>query len=279
MEKYQEVSYKISQLIIKKYSTSFYWASLFYKKSFRKAIFSIYGFVRFADEIVDTFHDYPKKELFDRFKCDWEDALKNGISLNPVLHAFMSTVKMYQIDIHYIRSFLESMQSDLGDTDFRSRSEINKYIYGSAEVVGLMCLKIFCKENELLFRELESYAIKLGAAFQKVNFLRDLNYDIHKLNRLYFPEMQTQELTASAKSAIISDLENDFRSARKGIARLPHGARLPVIIAFYYYKRLLFKIKKNKPAVIINKRIRVSNIMKLMLVIKAFFVYKFRLFK
>jgi len=277
MNLYLKTAFKTSKLITRSYSTSFSTATRLFDKETRWAIYSVYGFVRFADEIVDTFHDYNKKYLLEKFEKDYYDALEHGISLNPVLHSFQKTVKQYNIPDEHIQAFLKSMKDDLNVTDYNAKSEINEYIYGSADVVGLMCLKVFCNGNEKMFKDLEVPAMKLGSAFQKVNFLRDLKADLQTLNRKYFPEIERSGFEEKDKLLIITDIENDFNEAFKGIKKLPKRSKLAVLIAYYYYKILLRKIKNTPAKKVIQTRIRVSNPKKLLLILKAIFVYKLKL--
>jgi len=248
-----------------------------FKKETRDAIYSIYGFVRVADEIVDTFHGFDREKLLEKFESDYYDAILNGISTNPVLQSFQVTVKKYRIPDEHIRAFLNSMKCDLEKTEYSSKSEIEEYIYGSADVVGLMCLKVFCLNNTELYNELEIPAMKLGSAFQKVNFLRDLKTDVQYLGRRYFPELINQNLNENIKLLLIKEIENDFNIAYTGIKRLPGRSKLAVLIAYYYYKRLLTKIKQTTATEIMEKRISVSNSRKIALLFKASIVYKLKL--
>lgn len=268
---YQTVCSEISKLVTKRYSTSFYWASLFFSKEIQQGIFNIYGFVRFADEIVDTFHEFDKKSLLTAFELEYRNSLETGISLNPIIYSFVYTCKQYQINPSHVDAFLQSMRYDLTKKEYSNRDEINTYIYGSAEVIGLMCLKIFCKGDQTLYDHLEPYAIKLGAAFQKVNFLRDLKDDTQELNRIYFPEIVGDVFNNEIKNAIIEDIEKDFYEAKKGIKKLPKGSKLAVYIAFIYYKELLNKIKKSDAETILTTRIRVPNYYKLLLIFRAIY--------
>jgi 15-cis-phytoene synthase len=277
MDLYHSTTFDISKLITKAYSTSFSFATILFEKETRLAIYGIYGFVRFADEIVDTFHDYDKKYLLEKFENDYTDALKHGISLNPVLHSFQLTVKKYHIPDEHIRAFLKSMKADLDKNVYVNNSEITEYIYGSADVVGLMCLKVFCDGNDKLYRKLVFPAMKLGLAFQKVNFLRDIKDDMEKLDRRYFPQLQNKLMNEDIKISIISEIENDFNIAYKGIKELPGKSKLAVLIAYYYYQALLFKIKKAKAQKILETRIRISNRKKVILLFKAILVYKLNL--
>ncbi len=279
MKQYKKTTYKISKLITKEYSTSFYTASLLFGAKHREAIFSIYGFVRFADEIVDTFHAYNQKELLDKFENDFKNDLNAGLSLNPVLNSFISIVKQYNIDIELIDAFLLSMRNDLTIKEYRTIENMNEYIYGSAEVVGLMCLKVFCNGNNKQYDELKKEARSLGAAFQKVNFLRDLNQDMFVLNRKYFPQITERKFNEILKKQIIEDIENDFDNAVCGIKKLPKAARTAVYIAYLYYKKLLKKINKTPANVIITKRIRVSNSIKLIIMLKGIVLSKLKIIK
>ncbi|PKP20653.1 MAG: phytoene synthase [Bacteroidetes bacterium HGW-Bacteroidetes-20] len=266
---YNDTTAQISRIVTKKYSTSFYWSSLFFSKEIRKEIFNIYGFVRFADEIVDSFHNYDKKRLLDRFIQEFEYALVERISLNPIIHSFVETVSKNNIDKKHIDAFLESMRFDLTKSDYQTDAEIQKYIYGSAEVIGLMCLKVFCKGDQSYYETLEPGAIKLGAAFQKVNFLRDIQNDTLELNRNYFPNIVHSTFNEDTKNEIVKDIENDFAIAKESIKKLPKGSKLAVLIAFEYYHSLLKRIKNEKVEVILTSRVRVPNYWKLFLIFKA----------
>ncbi|HPE39637.1 MAG TPA: phytoene/squalene synthase family protein [Bacteroidales bacterium] len=268
---YQSVCSEISKMITKRYSTSFYWASLFFDKEIQKGIFNIYGFVRFADEIVDTFHEFDKVKLLSEFEEEYRKGLETGISLNPIIFSFIQTCKQYKVDAKHVDAFLQSMRYDLTKKEYSKREDINEYIYGSAEVIGLMCLKIFCKGNQTQYDQLEHFAIKLGAAFQKVNFIRDLKNDTQELNRIYFPEIVGAVFDNEIKKRIIEDIEKDFYEAKKGIKKLPRGSKLAVYIAFIYYKELLNKIKKSDAETILTTRIRVPNYYKLLLIFRAIF--------
>ena len=274
---YDHVSYEISKLVTKTYSTSFSIAVSFLDEQVQKAIYSIYGFVRFADEIVDSFDQYDKDILLDKFETDYYDAYKNGISLNPVLHSFQIIVKRYQIPNDLIQSFLKSMKADLYKTRYESKSEIDDYIYGSADVVGLMCLKVFTDGDDAMYASLKLPAKRLGSAFQKVNFLRDLKSDIEFLDRQYFPEMGNGSFDDKVKDAIIQDIEIDFLAARKGIPKLPEDAKLAVLIAYFYYKRLLNKIRHTPSSKLLATRIRISGTRKIVLLGKALAVYHLKM--
>jgi phytoene/squalene synthetase len=274
---YDDVSLKTSKLVTKSYSTSFSIAVSFLETGMQNAIYAIYGFVRLADEIVDTFVQYDKELLLEKFERDYHEAFDAGISLNPVLHSFQLVVRKYNITDDLISAFLESMKSDLSKTTYAHKSEIDAYIYGSADVVGLMCLKVFTNGDDQLFNSLKEPAMKLGSAFQKVNFLRDLKNDLEFLDRQYFPEMNERIFNENVKMAIIKDIENDFSSARKGILNLPKGARVAVLIAFYYYRRLLKKIRHTPANTLISTRIRIPAILKTALLVKALVVNKLNL--
>lgn len=277
MQLYYKTSVNVSRLVTKSYSTSFSIATSLFEKEMGDAIYSIYGFVRFADEIVDTFHDFDKKYLLEKFESDYYDAVKQGISLNPVLQSFQQTVKKYSISDEHIQAFLTSMKYDLVKNDYSDKATADNYIYGSADVVGLMCLKVFCNGDDKLYEELELPARKLGSAFQKVNFLRDLKHDIENLDRRYFPELQLGMFDEKNKLAIIQDIEKDFNSAFVGIKKLPKRSKLAVLIAYYYYSNLLKKIKKTQADRILDSRLSISNFKKMILLLKAMFVYKLRL--
>ena len=274
---FDDTSFKCSKIVTKKYSTSFSLAVKMLSPKIREAIFSIYAFVRFADEIVDSFHDFDKNELINEFEADYYKSYNNGISLNPILNSFQLTVKKYQITDDLIQAFLKSMKADLKKETYNTVEEYNEYIYGSADVVGLMCLKVFVDGDTEKYDELKFSAMKLGSAFQKVNFLRDLKDDYELLNRSYFPGVNLKELTADEKAEIISDIEADFNEALIGIKKLPLEAKFGVYTAYVYYKRLLNKLNNTPSAEILNTRIRVSNPLKISLLAKSFVVYKLNL--
>jgi 15-cis-phytoene synthase len=274
MDLYNEISFKTSKLITRKYSTSFSIAVGFLPIEMRQAIYSIYGFVRFADEIVDTFHTVNQKLILDNFERDYYDAIDNGISMNPVLHSFALTVKKYRIPSHLVDSFLKSMKTDLDKQVYNNNEELNEYIYGSADVVGLMCLMVFVNGNEKLYNDLEKPAMKLGSAFQKVNFLRDLKTDIEHLDRRYFPQFDANSFNENVKYELIKNIENDFYEAKEGIKNLPGKSKLAVFIAYVYYKQLLQNLKCTPANKIMNTRIRIANPVKLMLLGKAYMKYQ-----
>ena len=270
---YNSVTFQISKLITKEYSTSFSAAVGFLRKDEQLAIYSIYGFVRFADEIVDTFHGVDKKHLLESFENEYYQADKVGVSLNPVINSFLLTVKKYQIDDELVQSFLKSMKSDLYKSQYSNEQEINEYIYGSAGVVGLMCLKVFTEGNKTLYDQLELPAMRLGSAFQKVNFLRDLKNDTEQLKRQYFPELTHAILTDEVKDRIIKKINHDFADAYEGIKLLPGRSKLAVAIAYCFYKTLLKEIQKKPVEMIMVSRIRISGTRKTLLFVKTYLAY------
>ena len=269
MQLYDYTALKISKVVTTSYSTSFSMATSMLDKNHRKAIYAIYGFVRFADEIVDTFHDFKKEELLKKFEADLQDALKQGISLNPILHSFQIVVKKYNIPYQYIDAFLTSMKNDLNKKHYISKPEADEYIYGSADVVGLMCLRVFTDGDEARFSELKEPAMKLGSAFQKVNFLRDMKNDTEELGRIYFPNLVTDDFNEKNKQKIIADIEADFYDAFQGIKQLPKSTKTAVLSAYYYYHELLLKIKNTPAEKIMDLRVRISNFKKITLLVKA----------
>ena len=274
---YDEVSFKCSRLVTTNYSTSFSLAVKMLSPSIREAIYSIYGFVRFADEIVDSFHDFEKEQLLVEFENEYYKAHNQGISLNPILNSFQITVKKYNIDDQLIQSFLKSMKLDLVKQTYNSKEEYEDYIYGSADVVGLMCLKVFVNGNQERYNQLKFEAMKLGSALQKVNFLRDLKDDSLVLNRNYFPDTDLNNFNEASKKAIIDDIESDFEDAFKGILKLPIEAKFGVYTAYVYYKKLLKKLKKTPCSEIGTTRIRVSNYTKAGLLAQSFITCKLKM--
>jgi len=248
------------------------------EKDKRKAIYAIYGFVRLADEIVDSFNGYNNTFLLNNLNEQLQYALENGISNNMVLAAFVDTVIKYNISPKHIEAFMESMKSDLTKAEYTSTEELNTYIYGSADVIGLMCLKVFCNGNQLLYDQLEKSAQKLGSAFQKVNFLRDLKDDNNELGRSYFPEITNNKFDKASKLLIEQSIENDFDEAWIGIKQLPGRSKLAVALAFFYYKTLFDKIKKTKPETILSKRVRINNLKKYLILVRVGVMYKTKLF-
>lgn len=274
---FDDVSFKCSKLVTKNYSSSFSIAVKMLSPSIRDAIYSIYGFVRFADEIVDSFHDYEKESLIDDFEKEYYKAVNLGISLNPILNSFQHTVKEYNITDDLIQAFLKSMKQDLTKSNYNTQNEYADYIYGSADVVGLMCLKVFTKGNKTKYEQLKNEAMRLGSAFQKVNFLRDLKDDNLILNRTYFPGINLNNFTEAAKTQIINEIEDDFNIAYQGIVKLPIEAKFGVYTAYVYYKKLLTKLKNTPYHEIGNSRIRVSNYTKAGLLAQSFVTYKLKL--
>ena len=268
MQIFHNVSQACSQITAERYSTSFSSAIKLLHKDLRTPIFNIYGFVRFADEIVDTFHDFDKGKLLADFKRDSFAALENGISINPILQSFQLTVHAYKIDPALIDAFFESMEMDLQQVEYDSR-KYEQYIYGSAEVVGLMCLYVFCEGNQKKFDALKEYARSLGAAFQKVNFLRDIEADYNSLHRTYFPDVDFQNFTNAHKADIEQDIAADFTHAYEGITRLPTKARFGVYVAYKYYLSLFKKIKRTKPELLLENRIRIPNYGKALIIMRA----------
>ena len=274
---FDEVSFKCSVLVTKSYSTSFSLAVKMLAPSIRQAIYSIYGFVRFADEIVDSFHGYDKENLINDFEKEYYKAQKFGISLNPILNSFQHTVKKYAISDDLIQSFMESMKMDLIKSNYNSKQEYDAYIYGSADVVGLMCLKVFVNGNNEKYEELKAEAMRLGSAFQKVNFLRDLKDDNLLLNRNYFPGVDLKSFDEKSKKMIINEIEADFKVALQGIKKLPLEAKFGVYTAYVYYKKLLKKLENTPCHEIGSSRIRVSNYTKGLLFANSFVTYKLNL--
>ncbi|WP_158838473.1 phytoene/squalene synthase family protein [Polaribacter sp. L3A8] len=274
-ELFDSVSNDCSKLVTKKYSTSFSLAVNMLSPKIRTDIYNIYGFVRFADEIVDTFHDYDKELLMEHFERDYYLAKEHGISLNPILNSFQQTVSKYKIPDAMVQAFLKSMKADLFKTEYETKEEYDAYIYGSADVVGLMCLKVFVDGDDKRFEELKNAAMRLGSAFQKVNFLRDLKDDFEVLNRSYFPNINLGELDAASKELIINEIEADFDFAyQNGILKLPAEAKFGVYMAYRYYRRLLKKLKKVPSEKIMDTRIRISDPMKINLLARSYVKYK-----
>ncbi|MDP2159387.1 MAG: phytoene/squalene synthase family protein [Flavobacterium sp.] len=271
---FDKVSFDCSRNVTRSYSTSFSSAVKMLAPSIRQDIYNIYGFVRFADEIVDTFHDYNKEELFEFFESDLDLALKNRISLNPILNSFQHTVHAFNIPPELIAAFMSSMKMDLTKKEYKTQEEYQEYIYGSADVVGLMCLKVFVNGNIEQYEELKHSAMRLGSAFQKVNFLRDLKADHDDLNRTYFPNTNLNELDEASKKVIIEEIEADFAAGFEGIQRLPLEAKFGVYTAYVYYKKLLSKLKKTPSMAIKTTRIRVPDYQKVGLLAKCYVNYR-----
>ncbi|UAB80994.1 phytoene/squalene synthase family protein [Marixanthomonas sp. SCSIO 43207] len=273
------VSRTCSKNVTNAYSTSFSLATKMLAPTIRQDIYNIYGFVRFADEIVDSFHDYDKETLFNRFEKDLHNALKDKISLNPILNSFQHTVNRYKIDQHLIDSFMKSMRLDLSKKEYITETDYKEYIYGSADVVGLMCLKVFVKGDTEKYEELKDSAMHLGSAFQKVNFLRDLKEDFEDLSRTYFPNTNLKALDEISKQRIIEEIEEDFSKGYEGILKLPAEAKFGVFMAYRYYKRLLKKLQRTPAIEIKNTRIRVPNYEKFGLLTRSYVKYQLKLVK
>lgn len=270
---FDNVSERCSKITTTIYSTSFSLGTYFLNARLRKSIYAIYGFVRFADEIVDSFENYNKPYLLKKFKADTEEALEHKISLNPILNSFQHAVTSYNIDRKLIDTFLQSMEMDLNKINY-TQENYQQYILGSAEVVGLMCLHVFTEGDLKSFEELKPSAMKLGAAFQKVNFLRDLGDDFNVLDRTYFPNVSTENFTIEEKKVIEQEIEMDFKEALKGIKKLPHSSKLGVYLAYTYYRSLFKKIKTTPPKQLLVKRIRITNTHKLLLMFQSMINYK-----
>lgn len=276
-ELFDKVSDATAVMITKKYSTSFSIAVGLLAPSIRQAVYNVYGFVRVADEIVDSFEGYQQGVLLDRFEDEYHYAEEHGISSNPVINAFQKTVVEYDIDRDLVASFLKSMRADLSKQVYETEEEIRDYIYGSADVVGLMCLKIFVQGDQEKYLKLVGPAMKLGSAFQKVNFLRDFKADYEGLSRTYFPNIDPNNLTSEDKNKIIKDIEQEFKEALGGIKKLPKEARLGVYVAYRYYLRLLKKIDSTPATALFESRIRVSNTLKTYLLFKSYVRYQFNI--
>lgn len=271
---YSQTAFDCSKLITNAYSTSFSLGIKTLHKKYHEPIYAIYGFVRYADEIVDTFHEHDKKELLLRFKKDTYTSIAEKISLNPVLHSFQEVVNKYNIDLDLIEAFLVSMEMDLSKKEY-SDPEYKKYIYGSAEVVGLMCLKVFCEGDQKYYQSLLEPAKSLGSAFQKVNFLRDIKSDFDERGRIYFPGVDFSNFTGKDKFEIEEDIRMDFQNSLVGIKNLPKGVRSGVYLAYVYYQVLFRKITKLSPETIKTKRIRIPNFRKLLLLMRSYLFHKF----
>lgn len=274
---YDEISNQTASIITKKYSTSFSMAVKLLDNSIRQDVYNIYGFVRVADEIVDSFDGYPQEDVLNRFEEELWVSLKIGISANPVIHAFLNTIRKYDISIALVKAFMKSMRADISKKIYKNKEEIDEYIYGSADVVGLMCLKIFVKGDQSRYRQLEASAIKLGSAFQKVNFLRDLRQDFEELDRTYFPNIDPRNFKDSDKEMIIEEIENDFKIAKEGVLKLPKESRLGVYLAYKYYSHLLKKIVHTPAKVLKEKRIRVSTPKKISILLQSYLRHKLNL--
>lgn len=273
---FDDVSHAVSKLTTRRYSTSFSMGIYCLNKSIHAPIYNIYGFVRFADEIVDSFHGFDKSNLLKEFREETYKAIDRGISLNPILNSFQETVTRYNIDRELIDCFLDSMEMDL-HRQIHSTDSYKTYILGSAEVVGLMCLKVFTNGDRTLYDKLKPYAMKLGSAFQKINFLRDVQEDYKTLGRTYFPGVNIEQLSNEDKQAIEQDIESDFKAALEGIKQLPHTARFGVYVAYVYYYALFTKIKGVPSCRIMMERIRIPNHQKLALLARSYFKHSFRM--
>ncbi|RZP09723.1 MAG: phytoene/squalene synthase family protein [Flavobacteriales bacterium] len=271
---FDQVSESCSKVVTESYSTSFTLATKMLDSSIRQDIYNIYGFVRFADEIVDSFHDFDKKDLLNLFELDLKKSIKDKISLNPILNSFQKTFNKYEIDYELVNSFLKSMKFDLNKKQYLNKEEFDEYVYGSADVVGLMCLKVFVKGNQKQYNELKPYAMSLGSAFQKVNFLRDLKADHDGLNRSYFPNLNIEEFDEKSKKLILNEINNDFSHALKGIFLLPSSARFGVYTAYKYYLKLLNKLRNTNPLKIKSTRIRVPNYQKINVLARSYVRYR-----
>lgn len=271
---FDQVSESCSRIVTESYSTSFTLATKMLDSSIRQDIYNIYGFVRFADEIVDSFHDFDKQDLLNLFELDLKKSIKDKISLNPILNSFQKTFNKYEIDYKLVNSFLKSMKWDLNKKQYLNKEEFNEYVYGSADVVGLMCLKVFVKGNQKQYNELKPYAMSLGSAFQKVNFLRDLKADHDGLNRSYFPNLNIEKFDEESKKIILNEINKDFSHALKGIFLLPSSARFGVYTAYKYYLKLLNKLRNTNPLKIKSTRIRVPNYQKINVLARSYIRYR-----
>lgn len=273
---YDKISIRNSKMVTKAYSTSFSLGIRFLAKRFQNPIYAVYGFVRLADEIVDSFHGYPKAEMLAELKEETFKAIARGISTNPILNSFQEVVNTYQIDHENILTFLKSMEMDLEDQTYNQQA-YEEYILGSAEVVGLMCLRVFTEGNDAMYQELKPAAMKLGSAFQKINFLRDFKADKDGLGRMYFPQLQTQSFNEHTKREIEADVLKDFQDGYEGIKKLPKDARFGVYVAYIYYSRLLNKIVTLPPQAILEERVRISDKQKYALFFGSYLRHSFNL--
>ena len=276
MDLYHKSAFKTSRMVTRAYSTSFSLGIYCLDKKMHDPIYGIYGFVRFADEIVDTFHQYNKQELLDGFRADTWKAIEDGISMNPILHAFQMVVNEYLIEPELIETFLNSMEMDLQKKTYEDE-EIKTYILGSAEVVGLMCLRVFTEGNDAEYQRLKPSAMALGSAFQKINFLRDLEADYKTWGRTYFPGIDLNDFTEETKKELEADIEIDFKNGFEGIKQLPKKARFGVYIAYVYYYALLQKIKNTPATVLLQERVRIPNQKKYSLLVSSYLRHSFNL--
>jgi len=274
---FDQISHRTSAMVTRRYSTSFSLGIMLLDPAIKRPIYDIYGFVRFADEIVDTFHGFDKEDLLADFKRQTHAAIDQKISLNPILNSFQRTVHEYDIDRDLIDTFLHSMAMDLQPIKDLTQEEYEKYILGSAEVVGLMCLKVFCEGQVDLYQDLQYHAMKLGSAFQKINFLRDLQADWHELGRVYFPAVDMSEFNDDTKREIEEDIEADFSTGYEGIKRLPKNSRFGVYLAYVYYYRLFQKIKTTQSQAILEQRVRIPNYNKYRLIFSSYLKHSFNL--
>jgi phytoene synthase len=274
---FDQISSEISKKTTRAYSTSFSLGIYCLNERLHEPIYNIYGFVRFADEIVDSFLDYDRELLMAEFRSETVKALERKISLNPVLNSFQATVHKYNIEWELIDTFLKSMEMDL-DQSRHSEDSYKEYIVGSAEVVGLMCLRVFTENNDAMYQELKPAAMRLGAAFQKVNFLRDMKSDYHVLGRIYFPGVNMSHFNAEVKAQVEADIEADFVAALEGIRKLPTSSRFGVYVAYVYYRQLFNKIRTISPVQIMSERIRIPNHRKLGLLATSYFRHSMRMF-
>ncbi len=275
-ELFDTVSLNCSKLVTRSYSTSFSLGIKFLDRKFHYPIYAIYGFVRAADEIVDSFHDYPKAKLLNELRAQTYQAIEEGISTNPLLNSFQWVVNKYAIERELIDTFLQSMDMDLHKQQY-DQDKYELYIKGSAEVVGLMCLRVFCEGDQQRYQQLKEPAMKLGSAFQKINFLRDLKSDFQGLGRTYFPKIDLEQFDTKCKQEIEQDIAADFEAGYQGILKLPKGARFGVYVAYVYYKSLLKKIGKTPPETILHKRIRIPNPEKYLLFLSSYFKHRLNL--
>jgi phytoene/squalene synthetase len=273
MELYKSTSLAVSKTLTRAYTSSFYAGMKLLRPAERKAIYAIYGFVRIADEIVDTFHDFDQKRLLEEFKADTYQAIQQRISTNPILHSYQWVVNTYKMDLALTDSFFASMEMDLEKSNHDAES-YNQYIYGSAEVVGLMCLSVFYADDKATFNSLLQPARKLGEAFQKINFLRDIKADMDERNRVYFPDLEIDTFDEKTKKIIEEEVKSDFKAALPGIRQLHKGARLGVYLAYRYYYQLLLKIEKMSPEQVLSKRTRITNRHKFLLLVKSYIRFK-----
>ncbi len=273
---FHDVSVACSKVTTRKYSTSFSMGIRFLGSEMRDPIYAIYGFVRLADEVVDTFHEHDKATMLQQLKADTFEAINNGISLNPILNSFQKAVNKYNIKHEWIHTFFGSMEQDLSKSNY-TRESYENYILGSAEVVGLMCLHVFTEGDEDLYRKTEYYAMRLGAAFQKINFLRDLKDDYQELGRTYFPGTDLSQFNEKAKREIEEEIHQDFQDGYTGIKMLPRSSRLGVYVAYVYYLRLFYKIRRTPSHQLLNQRIRIPNQRKAALFVKSYLQHSLNL--